>query len=170
MIVDFGSLPLIKRAGLWFSFSHPGRIFLVFFISSNGQVFSSLSPIQRVFYFPFSLPEKNLSHLWQEPKFPTECYFLTLHCHHLSVLPITRKYQRRLRAIRDLNRMVEEMQNAEEQWKVLPVANRNRAILKRWKSQVKVNTQSHFSPLLFVCSWQVAINHLSVTEYFLLYS
>lgn len=46
--------------------------------------------------------EKSGTHKWQEPKFPTECYFLTLHCHHLSVLPISRKYQRRLRATRDL--------------------------------------------------------------------
>ncbi|XP_064642091.1 ubiquitin conjugation factor E4 B-like [Lineus longissimus] len=81
--------------------------------------------------------EKNASFSWQEPRFPTECYFLTLHCHHLSIIPIMRKYQRRLRAIRDLGRMVEELQNAEPQWKHHPQANRNRELLKRWKSQVK---------------------------------
>lgn len=78
------------------------------------------------------------SHCWQEPKFPTECFFLTLHCHHLSILPACRKYQRRLRAIRDLQRMAEEMQAAEAQWKDLPAtANRNRALVKKWKSQAK---------------------------------
>ncbi|XP_048250307.1 ubiquitin conjugation factor E4 B-like [Haliotis rufescens] len=74
---------------------------------------------------------------WQDPKFPTECFFLTLHCHHLSITPIMRKYQRRLRAIRDLNRMVEEMEGTEPQWKILPTAGRNRDMLKKWKSQVQ---------------------------------
>ena len=43
---------------------------------------------------------------WSEPTFHTECWYLTLHCHHLSVLPATRKYQHRLRAIRDYQRLV----------------------------------------------------------------
>ena len=43
---------------------------------------------------------------FSEPKFPTECFFLTLHAHHLSVLPSCRRYIRRLRAIRELNRCV----------------------------------------------------------------
>ncbi|XP_035825781.1 ubiquitin conjugation factor E4 B [Aplysia californica] len=70
-----------------------------------------------------------------EPKFPTVCFFLTLHCHHLSILPVTRKYQRRLRAIRDLHRLITDMEAAEPQWKNLPTAGRSRAQLKRWKSQ-----------------------------------
>lgn len=41
---------------------------------------------------------------FSEPKFPTECFFLTLHAHHLSILPGCRRYIRRLRAIRELNR------------------------------------------------------------------
>ncbi|KAI0243357.1 Ubiquitin conjugation factor E4 B [Lamellibrachia satsuma] len=76
-------------------------------------------------------------HQWEAPKFPTECYFLTLHCHHLSILPIIRKYQRQLRAVRDLQRIIEEMQALEPQWRDSPVALRNQELLKRWKSQVK---------------------------------
>jgi len=38
-------------------------------------------------------------HKWKEPKFPTHCWFLTLHCHHLALLPACHKYQRRLRAL-----------------------------------------------------------------------
>jgi ubiquitin conjugation factor E4 B len=49
--------------------------------------------------------------------FSSECFFLTLHCHHLAVIPIMRKYQRRVRAIRDLNRMIEEMEGNHPQWK-----------------------------------------------------
>ncbi|XP_059145993.1 ubiquitin conjugation factor E4 B-like isoform X2 [Physella acuta] len=71
----------------------------------------------------------------QEPKFATECFFLTLHCHHLAILPVTRKYQRRLRAIRDLHRLISDMEAAEPQWKNLPTAGRSREQLKRWKSQ-----------------------------------
>lgn len=74
---------------------------------------------------------------WQEPKFPTECFFLTLHCHHLSIIPVSRRYQRRLRAIRDLNRMVEEMEAAEPQWSLLPNASRNKELLKKWRSQAQ---------------------------------
>ena len=39
---------------------------------------------------------------WKEPKFTTECWYLTLYAHHLAILPTIRRYQRRLRAIRYL--------------------------------------------------------------------
>ncbi|XP_051734968.1 ubiquitin conjugation factor E4 B isoform X2 [Ctenopharyngodon idella] len=74
---------------------------------------------------------------FSEPKFPTECFFLTLHAHHLSILPCCRRYIRRLRAIRDLNRTVEELKNSENQWKESPLANRHREMLKRCKTQLK---------------------------------
>lgn len=76
---------------------------------------------------------------WQDPKFPTECFFLTLHCHHLSIIPAVRRYQRRIRAIRDLNRMVEDLENTESQWSQFPHAARNKEMLKKWKSQVQVD-------------------------------
>uniref|UniRef100_A0A8B9JL64 Ubiquitin conjugation factor E4 B n=1 Tax=Astyanax mexicanus TaxID=7994 RepID=A0A8B9JL64_ASTMX len=75
---------------------------------------------------------------FSEPKFPTECFFLTLHAHHLSILPGCRRYIRRLRAIRDLNRTVEELKNSESQWKDSPLASRHREMLKRCKTQLKV--------------------------------
>ena len=31
---------------------------------------------------------------WKEPKFPTECWFLTLQAHHIAMLPCIRRYQR----------------------------------------------------------------------------
>ncbi|XP_076874584.1 ubiquitin conjugation factor E4 B isoform X3 [Brachyhypopomus gauderio] len=74
---------------------------------------------------------------FSEPKFPTECFFLTLHTHHLSILPGCRRYIRRLRAIRDLNRTVEELRNSESQWKDSPLASRHREMLKRCKTQLK---------------------------------
>ncbi|XP_069466097.1 ubiquitin conjugation factor E4 B isoform X2 [Ambystoma mexicanum] len=77
------------------------------------------------------------SSLFSEPKFPTECFFLTLHAHHLAILPSCRRYIRRLRAIRELNRTVEELKNTETQWKDSPLAVRHREMLKRCKSQLK---------------------------------
>ncbi|XP_036387287.1 ubiquitin conjugation factor E4 B isoform X2 [Megalops cyprinoides] len=74
---------------------------------------------------------------FSEPKFPTECFFLTLHAHHLSILPGCRRYIRRLRAIRELNRTVEELKNSESQWKDSPLATRHREMLKRCKTQLK---------------------------------
>ncbi|XP_052450047.1 ubiquitin conjugation factor E4 B isoform X1 [Carassius gibelio] len=74
---------------------------------------------------------------FSEPKFPTECFFLTLHAHHLSILPCCRRYIRRLKAIRDLNRTVEELKNSENQWKDSPLASRHREMLKRCKTQLK---------------------------------
>ncbi|XP_072283183.1 ubiquitin conjugation factor E4 B isoform X2 [Pyxicephalus adspersus] len=74
---------------------------------------------------------------FSDPKFPTECFFLTLHTHHLAILPSCRRYIRRLRAIRELNRTVEELKNNESQWKDSPLAARHREMLKRFKTQLK---------------------------------
>ncbi|KAM7323922.1 hypothetical protein ACRRTK_016227 [Alexandromys fortis] len=74
---------------------------------------------------------------FSEPKFPTECFFLTLHAHHLSILPSCRRYIRRLRAIRELNRTVEDLKSNESQWKDSPLAPRHREMLKRCKTQLK---------------------------------
>lgn len=87
--------------------------------------------------FPIQMKAKETPP-WQDPKFPTECFYLTLHCHHLSIIPAVRRYQRRLRAIRDLNRMVEDLENTESQWSQFPHAARNKEMLKKWKSQVQV--------------------------------
>lgn len=44
---------------------------------------------------------------WEEASFSTECFFQTLYAHHLSVIPCQRKYVRRMRVIRELNRFIE---------------------------------------------------------------
>ncbi|KAJ9575045.1 hypothetical protein L9F63_007780, partial [Diploptera punctata] len=80
---------------------------------------------------------RSLTHKWKEVKFPTHCWFLTLHCHHLALLPACHKYQRRLRALRDLQKLVDEMQATEAQWKEMHFAARNKELLKRWKQQIK---------------------------------
>lgn len=83
------------------------------------------------------LNELSKTHVWAEPKFPTQCWFLTLHCHHLSLLPAIQKYQRRLRIIRDLQKLLDETVAAEPQWRSTPLATRNKHLIKRWKHQLK---------------------------------
>jgi len=74
---------------------------------------------------------------WNEVKFPTECFFFTFHCHHLSIIPCFRKFAHRLRAIRDMNRLINELESRDSEWRNTPMAARNRAMLKKWKSQIK---------------------------------
>ncbi|XP_044253730.1 ubiquitin conjugation factor E4 B [Tribolium madens] len=74
---------------------------------------------------------------FQTPNFSTICWFLTLHCHHLALLPALQKYQRRIRAIRDLQKLLDETVAAEAQWRNTPFANRNKQFIKRWKQQLK---------------------------------
>ncbi|XP_040567743.1 ubiquitin conjugation factor E4 B [Lepeophtheirus salmonis] len=75
-------------------------------------------------------------HEWKEIKFPTECWFLTLQAHHIGILPCIRRYQRLLRALRELQKMVDELEKAESRVREVPSALRNRQ-LKKWKEQIK---------------------------------
>ncbi|XP_072174441.1 ubiquitin conjugation factor E4 B-like [Diadema setosum] len=77
------------------------------------------------------------SSTWVEPKFPTECYFMTLHCQHLALLPACRHYSQRIRTLRELARLTEDLQGQESQWKGTPLERRNRQLIERWKSQSK---------------------------------
>lgn len=75
--------------------------------------------------------------IWVQPKFPTECYFMTMHCQHLALMPAIRHYSQRVQSLRELTRMIEELQSQEPQWKGTPLERRNRQHLEKWKSQVK---------------------------------
>ena len=67
---------------------------------------------------------------------------MTLEMHHSGLLPSCRRYQRRLRVIRELQRAVEEVEATEDQWKSTPVAQRNRSLIQKWKDQIKKFAQS----------------------------
>lgn len=70
----------------------------------------------------------------QAPSFSTECFFLTLHCHHLSIIPCIRKYSRRIRAIREYTRLADELEQSESIWSSLKyLAPRNRQLIKKVK-------------------------------------
>ena len=74
--------------------------------------------------------------VFKEVNFHSQCWYMTLFAHHVGILPVMRKYTRRMRAIRDLQRMVDEMEKT-EQWGGLPVGSRHKRLLKKWKSQLK---------------------------------
>lgn len=74
--------------------------------------------------------------LWVDPKFPTECFFFTYMCHHVSIIPSMRNYIQRMRAIRDMNRLINELESHEAEWKHTTLAARNRLLLKKWKEQI----------------------------------
>lgn len=76
-------------------------------------------------------------HTWAKAKFSSQCWFLTLHCQHIALIPALQKYQKRLRALRDLQKMLDELQATESQWKDTAVAGQNKELLKRWKHQLK---------------------------------
>lgn len=83
------------------------------------------------------LNQPESGHVWQECKFPTECWFMTLHAQHLAYLPAARRHQRRMRALKDYQKLVDEMQNTETEWSQTPAARRNRELIAMWQEQVK---------------------------------
>ena len=62
-----------------------------------------------ILFFPSTL-ESDGSVDWTEPKFPTECFFFDLRALGLSIVPNTRKYSRRIRAIRELTNLIKVSQ------------------------------------------------------------
>ncbi|XP_045476375.1 ubiquitin conjugation factor E4 B isoform X2 [Harmonia axyridis] len=76
------------------------------------------------------------------PNFSTICWFLTLHCHHLSLLPALQKYQRLLKSIRELQKLLDEKVSTEAQWKNTPQAHHNKIVIKRWKVELKKMSNS----------------------------
>ncbi|KAJ8676226.1 hypothetical protein QAD02_012012 [Eretmocerus hayati] len=76
-------------------------------------------------------------HTWTKAKFPTQCWFLTLHCHHIALIPALQKHQKKLRALRDLQKMLDELQATESLWKDSLHASQNKELIKRWKHQLK---------------------------------
>lgn len=74
---------------------------------------------------------------WTEPKFQTDCFFFTYYCHHIAIIPAMRKYIQRMRAIRDMNKLITEIESHESEWKHTSLGVRNRLLLKKWKEQLK---------------------------------
>jgi len=78
----------------------------------------------------------------KEVNFPTECWFLTLFAHHICIQPILRRYQRRLRHLRELQSRVDELEKHEPAWKNHPIAARNKKMIKVLRKQIKKQSKS----------------------------
>lgn len=73
--------------------------------------------------------------------FQTQCWFLTLHAHHIAVMPAMQRYSRRLRAIKEFQRMVNELNATKSQWEFSQFATRNKQMQVKWTQQMKKLTQ-----------------------------
>lgn len=75
------------------------------------------------------------------PSFNTECWFLTLHAHHLSIIPAIQRYNKQARAIKELRRMVDDLTQTKSQWESTPNRAGNIQLLVRFKRQLKKLTK-----------------------------
>uniref|UniRef100_A0A2M4B9X5 Ubiquitin conjugation factor E4 B n=2 Tax=Anopheles marajoara TaxID=58244 RepID=A0A2M4B9X5_9DIPT len=73
---------------------------------------------------------------WESPKFVTHCWFLTLHAHHLGIIPAIQRYNKLLRATKELQRMVDELNATKAQWENTPLARRNKQVRDRCVTQI----------------------------------
>ncbi|XP_067945570.1 ubiquitin conjugation factor E4 B-like [Watersipora subatra] len=74
---------------------------------------------------------------WIEPKFPTECFFFTLRCISLSIIPNIRKYRRRIRVIRELASLLKDLEKSRDSWQSnAALKYRNERQMQRWNEQL----------------------------------
>lgn len=52
-------------------------------------------------------------------------------------MPAIERYGKRLRAIKEINRMISELNNTKSQWENSPFAARNNQLYQRWTTQIK---------------------------------
>lgn len=90
-----------------------------------------------------------------EPRFPTECFFLTIHCQHIALLPAFQRHMRRMQMLQDLERLIAQTEQSEDHWRNHPVlAPRNRASLRQWKTALRVRQlcgKRRFLILIQIC-------------------
>ncbi|KAL7034229.1 hypothetical protein ACKWTF_007903 [Chironomus riparius] len=108
---------------------------------------------------------------WEDPKFVSHCWFFTLHSHHLGIIPAISRYHKRLRAIKELQRMVDELNATESRWKNTPVARRNKNARDKWVNRIKKLTKAKNTMEILVLDPNVNRNCLqfysSVCDYVL---
>ena len=78
-----------------------------------------------------------INNFQHQPKFSTECFFMTIQFHHISIVPLIHKYQRSLRVMKEFETLITELEKVEPYWKHTAMASRNRGLLERWKSQAE---------------------------------
>ncbi|KAH8039486.1 hypothetical protein HPB51_007388 [Rhipicephalus microplus] len=61
---------------------------------------------------------------------------------HLGVVPVMARYGRRLRVLRELQRLAQEMAASQPLWENSPTAVNNRRLLAKWRTQARRVAQS----------------------------
>lgn len=74
--------------------------------------------------------------------FQTECWFLTLQAHHLGFMPAIQRYRQKSRAIKELQKLIDEIDRTKSHWENTPFASRNKQFRDRWLKQLKKLTRS----------------------------
>ncbi|XP_013109413.2 ubiquitin conjugation factor E4 B [Stomoxys calcitrans] len=78
----------------------------------------------------------------QSANFQTQCWFLTLQAHHLGFMPAIQRYRQKSRAIKELQKLIDEIDRTSSHWEATPFASRNKQFRDRWQKQLKKLTRS----------------------------
>jgi len=62
---------------------------------------------------------------------------MTLHAQHMAYLPALRKYQRRMRDLRNHQKLLHDLQSSEPEWSQAPAALQNRELISISMEQVQ---------------------------------
>lgn len=81
--------------------------------------------------------EANTSNPQKEINFQTHCWFLTLQSLHLSIIPTIHRYRQKLRAVKELQKLLDEIDRTKPQWENSQYAPRNMQYRDRWHKQLK---------------------------------
>ncbi|XP_036328345.1 ubiquitin conjugation factor E4 B isoform X2 [Rhagoletis pomonella] len=86
--------------------------------------------------------ERNFATVTHNANFQTQCWFLTLQAHHLGYMPAIQRYRQKARAIKELQKLIDEIDRTKSHWENTPYAKRNKQFRERWHKQLKKLTRS----------------------------
>lgn len=98
---------------------------------------------------------------FQSPKFPTECFFMTGHCHHIALAPALRRFQQGVREVRHLRQLLEDSELTQ---RPLPEKAKDRfETLMRWQANwesILLDSELLQRAIQYYCSsaeWMVSL-------------
>ncbi|XP_022216547.2 ubiquitin conjugation factor E4 B [Drosophila obscura] len=84
----------------------------------------------------------------KEINFQTQCWFLTLQAHHLGYMPAIQRYRQKMRAIKELQKLIDELDRTKQHWVNSRYATRNNQFKERWEKQLrKLNRSKNCSEI-----------------------
>ncbi|XP_055836646.1 ubiquitin conjugation factor E4 B [Episyrphus balteatus] len=81
--------------------------------------------------------ERDFKNTEHKANFQTQCWFLTLQAHHLGFMPAIQRYRQKTRAIKELQKLIDELEKTKAHWENTPYAKRNKQFRDRWIKQLK---------------------------------